>query len=228
MEKPKFRHELKQIISRTDCLALRQRLRAVLAPDPYAGSGGEYSVRSLYFDTPDDRALREKIDGVSNREKFRLRAYNGEFSTIKLEKKSKIHGLCLKESVLLPQEDCRRLIAGDIAWMGGAGHPLLTELYLKMLREQLRPKALVDYIREPFVYPPGNVRVTIDRQIRTGLHSRDFFNPLLPTMPAGQSDTMILEVKFDDFLPEIVGDLIQTKDRGCTAFSKYAASRIYE
>ncbi|MBC8569276.1 polyphosphate polymerase domain-containing protein [Zongyangia hominis] len=227
MEEPKFRHELKHMVSQSDAIALRQRLRAVASPDTYAGGDGRYLVRSLYFDNIQDKALREKIDGVNRREKFRIRCYNYQPGPIKVEKKSKVAGLCAKESALITRGQCEALLSGDTEWMLECGSPLLVELYAKMKYQQLRPKTVVDYTREAFVYAPGNVRVTLDSGIMTGIHSTDFFNPRLPTLPAGTQGAPILEVKFDEFLPSVIAGMVQMKHREPCAFSKYAVCRIY-
>ena len=220
-----YRHEWKHRISRADCLILRRRLQTVMRPDPHARDG-RYLVRSLYFDTPADTALREKLDGVSRREKFRIRCYDLDFSLIHLEKKSKCWGLGSKQKAELSKEEVQRLLAEDLSWMMDSGRPLVQELYSKMAWQQLAPKTIVDYVREPFVYTPGNVRVTLDYDIRTGLGCTDFPDPHCPTVPAG-NDTVILEVKWDDFLPDIIRSAVQLPGRQVTAFSKYAQCRIY-
>ena len=220
-----YRHEWKHPISYGDLLLLRQRLGAVMESDPHAVNGC-YTIRSLYFDTPDDRALRQKLDGVSRREKFRLRLYNGDTSLIHLEKKSKFANLGRKEKVPLTAQEVARILGGDTDWMADDSRPLLRELHYKMTVEQLRPKTLVDYTREPFVYAAGNVRVTLDYHIRTGLNSTDFLNSDAPTVPAGDAP-IILEVKWDEFLPDFIRDAIQLTGRRVSAFSKYAQCRIY-
>ena len=104
---------------------------------------------------------------------------------------------------------------------------MVRELYGKMYSQGLRPKTIVDYIREPFVYAPGNVRVTLDHHIRTGLRCTDFLNPNGVTVPAGDSP-IILEVKWDAFLPSIIRDIVQLEGRHTGSFSKYAICRIYD
>lgn len=220
-----YRHELKHAISYADVLILRQRLRAVMRFDENAIDGC-YFIRSLYFDTPADTALREKLDGVSRREKFRIRYYNHDPSRIRLEKKSKLAGLGCKQHAVLTAQKVQQIIDGDLDWMPNSRQPLVQELYRKMRSEQLMPKTIVDYTREPFVYAPGNVRVTLDYDIRTGLRCTDFLNPNCLTIPAGQSQ-IILEVKWDEFLPDIIRDAIQLPGRRSTAFSKYAQCRLY-
>jgi len=220
-----YRHEWKHVISYTDMLVLRQRLKAIMQVDRNAVDG-KYFIRSLYFDTPTDTALREKLDGVSRREKFRIRYYNHDTSLIHLEKKSKLEGLGNKQSADLTAEEAQRIVDGDIEWMLQAKQPLIQELYSKMQTQQLCPKTIVDYVREPFVYAPGNVRVTLDYDIRTGLGCTDFLNPDCPTVSAGDSP-IILEVKWDEFLPDIIRSAVQLEGRRVTAFSKYAQCRIY-
>lgn len=222
----KYRHEFKFPLSACDYLTVRARLRAVFTPDAHAGENQAYQIRSIYFDTPGDKALRQKIDGVNLREKFRIRFYNGDLSHIKLEKKSKINGLGSKQSVLLSREEAEMLLEGK-RLPPDEGRPLLTELLAKMRYEQLRAKTIVDYTREPFVFPAGNVRVTLDSGIRTGVSAgaRALTRDAV-TIPAGTQGAL-LEVKFDAFLPEIVRDVVRLETRQAGAFSKYAACRIY-
>ncbi|MGN0526280.1 MAG: polyphosphate polymerase domain-containing protein [Acutalibacteraceae bacterium] len=220
-----FRHEWKYEISTSDMYTIRSRLGAVAYADKNA-INGIYTVRSLYFDDFKDTALREKINGVNRREKFRIRYYNGDTSFIKLEKKSKINGLCNKVSETIKAEEVNALLNGDITWMNNNERPLVFELYVKMKNRTLLPKTIVEYTREPFVFSAGNVRVTIDYNIRTGIDCTEFLSSECVTVPAGNSP-IILEVKWDEFLPNIIKDSVSLEDRRSTAFSKYAQCRIY-
>ena len=220
-----FRHEWKHEINYLDMVVLRRRLKAVMKPDENAVDG-KYFIRSLYFDNISDKALREKIDGVNCREKFRIRYYNNDTSLIHLEKKSKINGLSNKQSANLSAEEAQKIVDGDLDWMIDCDRPLLQELYSKMKSQGLCPKTIVDYTREPFVFSAGNVRVTLDYDIRTGLYCTDFLNPDCITIPAGNAP-IILEVKWDEFLPSVIRDIVQLESRHTAAFSKYAVCRIY-
>lgn len=221
----KLRHEWKHEITAADRLVLASRLSAVARRDVH-GQNGRYEIRSLYFDDLRDTALREKIDGVARREKFRIRYYGGDASYICLEKKSKRDGLCGKRSVLLSAREVQDLLDGDLAWMPGSGRPLVQELYCKMKGDLLRPKTIVDYTRDAYVFPAGNVRVTLDSNIRTGLRSTESLGPACVTVPAGDAP-IILEVKWDEFLPDVIRAAVQLPGRRSSAFSKYAACRIY-
>lgn len=221
----KFRHEIKYIINMSDFYTLKQRLSAVMKPDDNT-INGMYNIKSLYFDNVYDKALREKIDGVNIREKFRIRYYNDDTDFIRLEKKSKINGLCNKVSERISDEEVLRIIYGDYEWMNDKSRPLVYELFSKIKSEGLRPKTIVEYDRIPFVYAPGNVRVTLDYNVRTGVDFKRFLERDCVTIPASYGD-IILEVKWDEFLPETVRSAVSLGNGSCGAFSKYASCRIY-
>ncbi len=218
-----FRHEFKHEIGYCDLLALRSRLSAVMQQDPHA-INGRYTIRSLYFDNLDDKALLEKVNGVDKREKFRLRCYNGDTSLIFLEKKVKNNGLCAKEQTVVTWQQAQAIVNGED--FDDGGDKLLAGFRVKTETLGLRPKTIVDYTREPFVFPVGNVRVTIDYNIRTGMNCTDFFNADCVTVPAGDAP-IILEVKWDEVLPSVIRDIVQIPSTHTSAFSKYAASRVY-
>lgn len=222
----KFRHELKQEITYADMWLLRQRLTPVMQIDSHA-KDGKYEIRSLYFDNLNDKALKEKIDGVNIREKFRIRYYNKDTSLINLEKKSKINGLCLKESVNLTLDQTEAILNRDYNWMAKSRESLIRELYIKLKHEGLRPKTIVDYTREPFIFRPGNVRITLDYNIRTGMSCVDFLNNSCVTVPIA-NNPIILEIKWDEYLPNIIKDITQLNSGRIGAFSKYAACRMYD
>ncbi len=223
-----FRHELKYQIGIGDYYAIRQRLRPVMKPDEHAAAHGRYLIRSIYFDNVYDKALREKISGVQKREKFRIRYYNDDFSFLTLEKKMKWNSLCMKMDARLTKEECRSILAGNTGWMISHSSGLVRELYCKMKSQQLRPRVLVSYVREPYVYAAGNVRVTFDSDIRSTLFHRGFLEEAVTDIGvADNPGEMILEVKFDAFLPEVIQALLQTEGIRQQAYSKYGACRRF-
>lgn len=223
-----YRHELKYPIPYGAYRAMSSRLRTVMRPDPHASADGTYQIRSIYFDNSEDKALREKVDGVAKREKFRIRYYNDDFSFMSLEKKMKVETLCLKYSARITREECQRIIDGDIDWMRDHPEGLVQELYAKMRYQRLRPRVLVSYLREPYLYAPGNVRVTFDSDIRTSLFRRELLTEQVIDISAtDRPQDMVLEVKYDAFLPEVIQDLIQEPSIRQQAFSKYGASRRF-
>ena len=223
----KLRHELKHRINPQDDLIVSARLRKLFPHDPNGGPGGSYRVCSLYFDTPSDRALRQKLDGVNFREKFRLRYYGEDTSFIRLEKKFKVNGLCGKHSAPVTKEQAEDLLEGRIDFLLESKNPLLVELYSKMRGQLLAPRTIVSYDREAFCFGPGNVRITLDRNLRSGFDSRDFLNPGLVHIPVSDG-LSVLEVKYDEFLPQLVRMAVQVPGRQAAAYSKYAVCRRYD
>jgi hypothetical protein len=222
-----MRHELKHRISFQDDLVLNGRLNKLFSHDKHAGSNGTYQITSLYFDTPYDTALREKIEGVNRREKFRLRYYGTDTSFIRLEKKYKSNGLCGKRSVRLSFEEVQKILNNDIGFLLESKNPLLIEFYSKLAGKRLCPKTIVSYEREAYFYEPGNVRITLDRNIRSGIGNIDFLNPDILRIPVTEQVT-ILEIKYDSFLPDIVRMAVQIPDRQASACSKYALCRRFD
>lgn len=220
----KFRHEHKHRVNNLDLMLLRKRLASVAQRDRYAGEDGTYYIKSLYFDTYTDKALREKFDGVDKREKFRIRYYNEDTSFIRLEKKSKINGMCLKESAPITKEECQKILDGDIDFLLKSDKPLFRQLYVKMRTGLLRPKCIVAYDRESFVYAPGNTRITLDMNLRGSYNVQSFLTP--DASMTKLYHTPLLEVKWDEYLPEIIEKIVGLKNRRTAAFSKYAAVRI--
>ena len=228
MEQEKnYRHELKYLIPYSEYLAMRSRLRAVMDTDPHA-IDGKYCIRSIYFDNSDDKALREKIDGIDRREKWRIRYYNDDLTYITLEKKMKIIDKCLKYDAVISEAELRKILDGDLKFMRDHESGLVRELYAKMRYQRLRPRVLVSYEREPYIYKAGNVRVTFDSKIRTSLWSNDYLSRDRSDISATESPgQMYLEVKYDAFLPEVIQHLIQTPGLRQQAFSKYGAARRF-
>lgn len=230
MELPgNFRHELKYQIGAAEHIALRSRLGCVMGRDGHARGDGLYLVRSIYFDNSDDKALREKINGVQKREKFRIRYYNDDLSFITLEKKLKYNDLCCKLDATLSEGECRALLARGTRGGCRSTRGARPRAVLQDALQRLRPLACsVSYVREPYVYAPGNVRVTFDSQIRTSLYGRGFLPGGISDVAASDSPAhVVLEVKYDAFLPEIISCLLQTEGLRRGAFSKYGACRRF-
>lgn len=221
-----WRHEWKHEVTPSDRIALRQRLGAVCKLDSHA-TNGSYRIRSLYFDNLADKALREKIDGVDRREKWRIRYYDGNTNLIHLERKAKAHGLGTKDSCSLTANEAQSIVEGNTVWMSRDDRQLVRRLAMAMTCGGMRPRTIVDYEREPYLFPAGNVRVTIDFNIRTGLSCIDFLDSSCATAPV-PGNPIILEVKWDEFLPSIVRDAVQLTGRRTSSYSKYAAARAYD
>lgn len=223
-----LRHELKYYITPAELGVLRGIIRPLLKPDPNGNENNEYLIRSLYFDTFDDQALEEKIAGVGMRKKYRIRLYNCSDRVIKLECKSKMGDLISKQSVSIPRDLAEQIIAGDPDGLQRMKHPLLQEVYMMMKTKLLKPAVIVDYLREAYIHNAEEVRVTFDKQIRTGLNSTDLFNGRIPTYPVFDDPVEVLEVKYDDFLPSYLQAVLSGITAQRSAISKYVWCRRYE
>ena len=223
-----LRHELKYLITPAELSVLRGVLKPITQFDPNGDENNEYIIRSLYFDTINDDALMEKIAGVGNRKKYRIRIYNFSDRVIKLECKSKYGDLISKQSVSIPRDLAEQLIAGDPEGLQRMRHPLLHDVYREMRTRLLRPAVIVVYVREAYLHPAQEVRITFDKQLRTGLYSTDIFNPSLPTYPVFDDPVEVLEVKYDEFLPAHLQTVLSGITAQRSAVSKYTWCRRYE
>lgn len=221
----RFRHELKFVVNDGDIAILRSRLSVLMQRDGNgSGTDGRYSVRSLYFDNYYDKALEEKLSGIGEREKFRIRFYNGNDALIKLEKKAKVGALSQKRSCSITRRQCESIMHGDETWMAQENDALMLEFYAKLKGEGMKPKTVVEYEREAYVHPLGNVRVTFDTSVRSGAYTGGFFENDLPML--GAYPLSVLEVKYDDFLPDSIRAVLQLGSRRQGTFSKYVACRV--
>ena len=165
---------------------------------------------------------------MGNRKKYRIRIYNFSDRVIKLECKSKYGDLISKQSVTIPRDLAEQLIAGDPEGLQRMRHPLFHDVFREMRTRLLRPAVIVDYVREAYIHPAEEVRITFDKQLRTGLYSSDMFNPGLPTYPVFDDPVEILEVKFDEFLPSYLQGVLSGITAQRSAVSKYVWCRRYE
>lgn len=226
-QKLKFRHELKFMVNRHQYFVIRQRLRGLAQHDEHAGRSGEYHIRSLYFDDIDNSALHEKLGGVHGRRKYRIRIYNCRDNLIHFEKKIKQGDYIAKVKEPLTREMYDEIMAGRIEALRVPDKPLLMELYHEMKDRLLAPKVIVDYVREPFVCQTGNVRITFDKELRTALSAVDIFDADLRAIPAIDDNLIILEVKYDEYIPEYLRAALQLEGLRQQSASKYVICRKY-
>lgn len=219
-----LRTEKKYILTLPEAAALEARLDALLHRDSHARAGS-YLVRSLYFDTPEDRDYWEKADGVEQRRKLRLRVYGPGADTAYLELKQKEGGQQYKRSLPISRAGARRLCAGDYGGLLEDGTPFAAECFALLEMEAYRPKVVVDYRRIAFVVPENATRITLDSALCACASSFDIFDPALAALPARDPFLTTLEVKYDHFLLGYVRDILAAADKTPTSASKYAAAR---
>lgn len=222
-----YRNELKYVISVQQMAVLRSRARFLMALDEHTDGSGKYNIRSVYFDDYRNNCYFENEDGISPREKFRIRIYNASAEEIHLEVKRKEGGKTHKDSCLLSIDQCSAFLEGRGLQDDSGYPPVLRKFGLKYRSELYRPKVIVEYEREPYVYEDGNVRITFDTFIRSSNRTEAFFKKDMyarSVMPAGFH---LMEVKYDGFLPDILYKGMQIGNLQQETFSKYYLCRRY-
>lgn len=216
-----YRHEWKYLISDPEAELLQRRLSPFLDLDKNAADGS-YMIRSLYFDDWKNSAYREKIMGVDFRKKWRIRVYNCSDRRISLERKTKNGSYIYKESARLTRAEFQKILDGDYRFLLDKGNNLCGEFYYECTVNLMRPKVIVDYDRTPLVMDAGTVRITFDKCVRAAIGSFDIFDAQLPTLPAIEPGKLVLEVKYTEFLPQMIKSLLPLNGQEFSAFSKYA------
>jgi hypothetical protein len=225
----RYRHELKyfiSVISSWDYQELSQVFRRTLNPDPNCGENGEYYIRSLYFDTPESDDYYEKVSGIYRRKKIRLRIYRNSHDSAKLEIKNRIQHYVFKEGATIARKDAEALIAGEKDVLLKYDHPTMNNAYYYLCRDLYRPAVIVDYEREAYVDIANDIRITFDKHIRGTSIDFNLYNLDTTTLPAFDDDMMVMEVKFKEFLPEWIRDILKHHSGERFAISKYYFTRI--
>ncbi|MBO4980556.1 MAG: polyphosphate polymerase domain-containing protein [Lachnospiraceae bacterium] len=230
----KYRHEIKYICTEQELKLIESRIGTMLKRDPHVGPSGIYTIRSVYFDDYDNTCFYESEDGVNSREKFRIRTYNGDTEHITLECKQKLNGKNHKDSCPLTKEQCRAILEGTLCWeqvRQTVAYKDERKVFHKFFSDYstrfLRAKVIVSYERTPFVCETGNVRITFDRNISGSSQVGRFLDREIikcPVMPPGQH---ILEVKYDELLPDYLYNAMQIGSLKQTAYSKYVICRQF-
>ncbi len=220
-----LRHEIKYYINYYEFEKLRARLRPIVSLDKHALNEEGYHIRSLYFDDVFDNALYEKNSGVNHREKYRIRIYNKSDYSIKLERKSKYGDHVCKQSIRISRTEYENIMSGSFDFLKTKESEVARDFYLKCSSQHMKPKIIVDYVREAYTYPFGDVRITFDKQLMMGVNGVDIFEPQLVTVNAIRDKRMILEIKYNEFLPTHIQNLIQLDNCNRSAISKYVICR---
>ena len=221
------RTELKYYIDMQHSVYLARRLPLVLSSDPYSLSDVGYHIRSLYFDSMDDECLYNKQAGTLFRKKFRIRIYGPKSKVVKFEIKHKMNNQVFKETALISRSMAKKVINGSYRCLLDSGDPILHQIYTIFVMRQYRPKVVVDYYRRAFIYPYFNIRITLDRFLKSNCSEFDIFHPNLPTIPVILEGKQVLEVKYDKILPDFIRDIMGLSRHERMAISKYTLSRRY-
>ena len=195
--------------------------------DNYSDQNGNYSIRSLYFDDIRNSSLFEKQSGILARKKYRIRIYNLNEKIIKLEKKSRIGHFINKQTEQISRENYDKIISKNYEFLIESSKPLFKEFYLDLKINMYNPEVIVDFVREAFTYNINNIRITFDKKLATGLKSVDLFDKKLIKVSALDEPKMILEIKYDSFLPNFIKNALQISASQRYAISKYVICRKF-
>ncbi len=227
MTQEQGRYEYKFIIDQKDYQLLKRLLPLVLSKDPHTGPKNAYNVRSYYYDDPFDSAYYEKINGVFERKKFRIRFYDFSDTFLKLEKKEKRGGLTFKADMSIDKTTMETaLTRPDQLLLNRYDIPLYREFVVACKTKRLLPKVIVGYDREAYLLNYEGIRICFDSNIKASLPSSSGFSASQPVYPVLEPGKIVFEVKYRRFLPNYIREIIEQIDTTHTAFSKYSLSRL--
>lgn len=219
-----YRHELKFLLSRIEYEQLKRLLGSLLVRDEYMKSAGDYYIRSLYFDTPENKDYYDKLIGVVQRKKIRLRIYDTAADRVKLEIKNKDNDYSIKETTTISRAAARQLSGGDYSALTALDNDISKKAYFNLISYGYMPKVLVDYEREAYLLPVENVRLTFDKRVRA-FKGNALFEENNAFVGVLAPEYMILEVKYDQYLPSYVKSVLSSIGMQRMSISKYCMAR---
>ena len=230
MQKEVYRHEYKYPINRIQMALEEEKLSAVAMKDRNVGERGYYNIRSLYFDDYYNSCYMDNEGGTDQREKYRIRIYNHSAKIIKLELKKKVRGKTQKLSCNISEAQCRQLMEGVIPEDISPNQQVLHKLAYLMAARFMKPAIIVDYDRVPYVYrlEDANVRVTFDMNLTSSENIADFLEERIDGRGIFAVDQLLMEVKYDEFLPDEINSLLQLEGLQASTFSKYYLCRKFK
>ncbi len=219
------RYEVKYTISHQQYHLLSSLLRSVLTVDEYAKENNAYYIRSLYFDSPENMDHISKADGLYERKKIRLRLYDLDQKTVKLEVKRKYGSIMRKETTTIDRMDVNALCAGDFDCLLKYNQDVANNIYKELKTTYALPKVIIDYEREAYVCKAHNIRINFDKNIRACSTGLDLLDKALPMVPLSEENVYVLEVKYNSYLPDFIRDILSVPLMNRTSFSKYCIAR---
>lgn len=223
----KYRVEMKHLVKKSDFMILENRLKKVMQQDKHIKNGNSYNVRSVYFDTYDNDYFYKKRNGINSRFKIRIRIYDKSDKLIKLEIKYKKDSYIKKDVSLISKEICEKLISGSFLSIDECKNDkVLYKVYLEQHLKNLRPKIIVEYDRVAYTSSLGKTRVTFDSNIRASKKVERFFLDDISSIPISVDNSLVLEVKYSEFIPDHIMQLMELNTLRQVSFSKYYLSRL--
>ena len=220
------RQELKFYVNYLDYIKLSTILKAALHPDKHNCPNGGYLVRSVYFDTLFDSAFYEKLEGIEKRKKYRLRIYGKENGLVKFEIKNKLNNSILKETAIIKKEDALKVLNQEYDRLLSYNDLTLNKIYCEFIKYKYHPVVLVDYEREAYTWPINNIRITFDKNLSRNTINLNMFDQQIIKERILDQNLVIMEIKFEHYIPEWITDIFRSVSFVNSAISKYCISRM--
>ena len=216
-----YRNELKFFINAHQKNVMANKLSKICQRDSFSDADGGYLISSLYFDDYNQSAFFDKLSGIRDRKKFRVRVYNYQSNVIKLERKIKRENVIEKSHIQISKEEYDTLVSGDVSFLRAKDDLVAKDFFLYYRTKNLRPRVVVEYRREAFIYKYGNVRITFDSLLKAGIFQKDLFSNgyMISAIP---HDQIILEVKYTGYFTDAIRNIIQINNFQWQSSSKYA------
>ncbi len=216
-----FRYEYKYLINARSAELLRRRLSALIDTDAHADANGDYFIRSIYFDDDSYTAYRDKLAGISVRNKYRIRFYNMDASRLYFEAKRKRDRFISKDGVAISRTTAIAMLRGERLTKQERRTPLLQEFDALSGARLMRPCVIVDYVRSAYSYPVGDVRITLDRDLRAESFAMENVFSRRCGAPVLERGEVVLEVKYCGALPPFIAQALSDVPKILCANSKY-------
>jgi hypothetical protein len=215
-----YRNEFKFFINAHQKNIMANKLIKICQRDSFSDADGGYLISSLYFDDYNQSAIIDKLSGIRDRKKFRVRVYNYQYNVIKLERKIKRENVTEKSHIQISKEEYDALVSGDVSYLRHKDDVVAKDFFLSYRTKNLRPRVVVEYRREAFIYKYGDVRITFDYLLKAGVFQKDLFSNgyMISAIP---HDQIILEVKYTRYFPDVIRNIIQINNLQWQSSSKY-------
>ncbi len=222
------RHELKYYINQIDYQSAKSVLSQLMKQDSHQTNSSGYFIRSLYLDDLYDNSVEEKLAGIEKRDKYRLRIYDCKQNWVKLERKRKNGNFVNKTTTIITKREALHIINGQYKELAKNYHnPDTYSIYYDFCQKYFHPVCIVDYYRDVFMLDYNDIRITFDKQLRCNNENYDLFNPHLFTEPLMRPEIIVMEIKFNHFLPAWFKNIIHLESVTASAVSKYCQSRMH-
>ena len=221
----KFRHEQKYLLTFDNYMRIKIAIKQCMALDANSVEGKGYHIRSLYFDDMYESALNEKLSGIVNRKKYRVRIYNFSNERIKLEIKRKFNDYTNKIATTISREEYEKIYYSDVSEFAFSDDRVKKSYYLEIRNNLLCPKVIVDYYREAYILPYNEIRVTFDTQLSALKPCLNIFSETIHSSALPEKYAFILEVKYNSFLPTHIKSILEYYDLTRLSVSKFLLCR---